>query len=100
MVTFLANHIPNLANIIAPLRDLLKQDVPFEWSEDHQATFENIKKAVANSISLNYYDPAKPVTLEVDASGQGLGAVLIQDNRPVAVASKSPTQAQSNYSDI
>jgi len=36
---------------------------------------------------LGYYDPNKPLTLSVDASSKGLGAVLFQDGKPLAYAS-------------
>ena len=46
------------------------------------------------------YDPKKPLTLQVDASGRGLGCALIQENGPVAYASKSLTGAETRYSNI
>ncbi|KAL9951197.1 hypothetical protein ACROYT_G043817 [Oculina patagonica] len=49
---------------------------------------------------LSYYDVNKPVKLSVDASQSGLGAVLLQDNQPVACASKSLTDCQKGYAQI
>ena len=100
MLTFLSNHLPNVSNKTAILRDLIKDDVPYEWSEDHQDCFVKVKQLVANSIGLRYFDPTKKATLEVDASMKGLGVVLTQDGAPTAFASKALTDAQSNYSNL
>ena len=47
-----------------------------------------------------YYDVKKPITLEVDTSMKGLGAALVQEEKPVAFASKTLTKTQANYSNI
>ena len=39
----------------------------------------------------------KPVTILVDASSKGLGAALIQDDGPVAFASKTLTPTVQHY---
>ena len=100
LITYLSPHLPKLADRTAILRDLTKEDVPFEWSEDHEAAFNNLKTLVATNIGLSYYDQNSPVTLEVDASIKGLGAVLVQNDKPIAFASKTLTTTQSNYSNI
>ena len=51
-------------------------------------------------MCLRYFDPNKPASIEVDASSLGLGAALIQDNKPVAFASKALTPTESNYANI
>jgi len=100
MVNYLSSYIPNLHDKEKILRDLLKSNVPFTWQTDHQHAFESLKTAIAADCCLNYYDPSKPTTLEVDASMKGLGAVLTQEGRVVAYSSKTLTPAQSNYSNI
>ena len=100
MVTFLSSHLPKLSDSTAILRDLLKENVPFEWSEDHHTAFQGVKDLVAANVGLRYYDPAQDVSLEVDASSKGLGAALVQASGPVAFASKTLTTAQSNYSNL
>ena len=49
---------------------------------------------------LEFYDAHKPVTLQVDASKTGIGAVVLQDGKPVAYASKALTGTQEAYTQI
>ena len=49
---------------------------------------------------MQYYDVTKDNVLSVDASQNGLGAVLIQSGQPVAYASKALTETQKNYAQI
>jgi transposase InsO family protein len=100
LATFLSDHLPNLSAHAAILRDLVRPETPYEWSEDHQQAFKDLKQLISTKIGLQYYDPSKETQLEVDASIRGLGAALIQDQKPVAFASKALNPAQSNYSNI
>ena len=59
-----------------------------------------MKEAVSAEVTLNYFDPQKPITLQVDASMAGLGAVLFQEDRPVAFASRALTETESQYTNI
>jgi len=79
LMTYVGNFIPNLSTLAAPLRDLIKTDVPYIWEEDHQHTFEELKSSIT-ARSVAFYDVTKPLTLEVDASMRGLGACLVQDD--------------------
>ena len=49
---------------------------------------------------LQYYDVNKEVTIQADASQKGLDACLIQENKPVAYASRSLTSAEQNYAQL
>jgi len=49
---------------------------------------------------LKYFDVTKPVNLQVDASKSGLGAVLLQQGRPVAYGSRAMISAEINYPQI
>ena len=100
MVNYLAPFTPGLADKSSTLRELLKKDVPWTWDATYDATFDTVKKSVSSEAVLQYYDVSRPVALEVDASQKGLGAVLTQDRRPVAFASKALTPAESRYSNI
>ncbi len=101
MVTYLSKFIPNLSDVSAPLRELLKKEAEFHWGEDQNQSFEQLKKAVCSSPVLKYYDVTAPILLSTDASKDGLGACIMQSDRPVAYASRSLTSAQKNsYSQL
>jgi hypothetical protein len=51
-------------------------------------------------LVLQYYDPDKPLTVQVDASQNGLGAVLMQEGKPLSYASKALTPTQQAYAQI
>lgn len=99
-VTYMSPYIPNLADRSAPLRDLLKKDRHFKWSASHQQAFTNIKEQICKEVTLSYFDPNVETTVQVDASLQGIGAALIQNNKPVAFASKSLTDVEQRYANI
>ena len=54
-----------------------------------------LKKAISKDVNLQYFDPKKPVVLQV-----GLGAALLQDSKVIAYASKSLTPAETRYANI
>ncbi|KAK7108980.1 hypothetical protein V1264_013102 [Littorina saxatilis] len=99
-IQFLAPFIPKLSEKSAVLRDLLKNDVPFIWESHHQASIEKIKEAISETSTLRYFDTSKTPTLQTDASIKGLGASLIQDQQPIAYASKSLSDAETRYACI
>ena len=70
--------IPRFANIARPMTNLTKQDVPFEWTLQCQASFEMLKDALITSTILQYPDPNKPYTLFTDASKHSWACVLTQ----------------------
>lgn len=100
MVNYLAKFIPGMSEITAPIRGLLKNDVPWHWTEKHKAAFEKIKEILSTNQVLKYYDVTKPVVLQTDASSKGLGAVLLQDGFPIAYASRTMTATQERYAQI
>ena len=100
LATYMGPFIPNLSSITAPLREILKKKNTFEWNENYQRAFDEVKQAISEEITLNYFDSTKEVVLQVDASTNGLGAALIQEGKPVAFASKSLTDVETRYANI
>lgn len=100
MVTFLAKFIPNMSQHTEPLRGLTRDDVAWKWRDEHQHAFDKLKTMLTEAPLLRYYDINLPVTLSVDASKEGLGAVLLQKDKPVAYASRALTETEQRYAQI
>ena len=92
VVNFIAKFAPKVSDFTAPLRELIKKNVEFHWLDHHEKAFQDLKKLLTGPEALRYYEVTKPITLQVDASQKGLGAALVQDQGPVAYASKAMTQ--------
>jgi hypothetical protein len=58
--------------------------VPWHWDEVHQRTFSHVKATIAKDVVLAYLDYSKGFEIYTDASSKQLGAVITQDNRPIA----------------
>lgn len=102
LANYVGKFIPNLSSISTPLRDMTRKGVRFRWTKETDKAFEAVKRALCNPKHLGFYNPNSKTTLIVDASGTGLGAVLIQsDNgkqRVISYASKSLSKAERKYS--
>lgn len=79
--------ISGYAVIVSPLTDLLKKDA-FEWTPAADESFSALKKAMTSALVLHLPDFSKAFVVETDASGNGIGAVLLQNNHPLAFFSK------------
>ncbi|KAL7833124.1 hypothetical protein SRHO_G00301420 [Serrasalmus rhombeus] len=119
MVMYYQRFIQNCSSIAKPLfaltaapkgrkvngrgQSAFKKLNPNDWKEEHCKAFENLKLALLESVVLAHPDFNRPFILSMDASLDGLGAVLSQVSegetkaRPIAFASKSLTRAQSKY---
>ena len=100
VVTYLAKFIPNMSKHTEPLRGLTRDDVEWQWKAEHQQAFNTMKTMLTEAPVLRYYDVKLPVTLSVDASKSGLGAVLLQELKPVAYASRALTETEQRYAQI
>lgn len=100
MTNYLVKFIPGYSELTAPLPELLHQDVDWCWLEPHTAAFTKLKEVIASPPVLKYFDVHQPVVLSADASQHGLGAVCLQNNRPVAFAWRTLTETESHYAQI
>ena len=92
LVNYVGKFIPNLSEITAALRELLKKNVSWHWGNEQW-----IKEVLVSKRGLAYYDVNKPVRMQVVASWSRIGAVLIQDGKPIAYAWKSLTLTHQRY---
>ncbi len=91
------------AQLACPLFRLLKQNERFLWTKDHQDALDHLKEALTSAPILQFPAPSQPYILETDASGLGLGAVLLQELQshkplPIAYASRTLSKHERNYS--
>ena len=97
MINYLTKFSPHLTELSEPVRELTKEKVPYNWGPEHQESFEALKKELVRAPILAYYNPRKETVLQTDASTKGLGACLLQDNKPIYFASKALTEMQREY---
>lgn len=100
MVNYLRKFIPNMSEITAPLRELLKTSVHFEWLSVHSKALNELKDQISKAPVLGNLDSNKPITLQCDSSKSGLGCCLLQDGQPVSFASRALSEAEQNYAQI
>lgn len=104
MVTYTCKFMPKLSEVTQPLRDLIKEshesDFVFHFEEIHRETVTNLKKMMTSAPVLRFYSQTEPITISCDASQKGLGAVLMQADKPVVYASKALTKTEEAYAQI
>ena len=108
MVNYVGKFIPNLSQITAPLRQLLKKDVLFDLQQPQLNAINEIKRLITSPPCLKFYDPNLPTRLKPDASQDGLGALLEQNHKstdgdrwfPIAYASRALLPYEKNYAQI
>ena len=98
MVNYLSKFLARFSELAEPIRELSKDKVSFNWGLEHQAAFKQIKHEIVRAPILAYYNPKMETVLQMDASVKGLGACLLQDQKPVYFASKALTETQCGYS--
>ena len=99
-VNYLAKFVPNMSTVMEPIRVLLRKDTEFSWMKPQEEAFAKVKSILSQAPVLQFFDVKKPVRISCDASKSGLGAVLLQENRPIAFASRSMTDAETRYAQI
>lgn len=100
MLNYLTKYIPNLSNLLHPLRNLTKNNVVWQWTVDHTETLNNIKNIITKIPNLQIFDSKCKIELQTDASLTGIGGCLLQNGKPVAFCSRSLTEAEVRYPQI
>ena len=102
---FYRRFVRGFAAIAQPLTDLTKiaDRRWWSWGAAEQKAFEQLKQALTSAPLLAHPDPQRQWTVQTDASGYAIGAVLSQKQadgtmRPVAFWSHKLSSAERNYS--
>ena len=98
----MAKYIENLSSKTDNLRKLLKKETKWEWTEDRQREFEEIKQNLKRIPELAHFSKNEKNIITTDASTHGLGAILWQEQKdkslkPIAFASRFLNDAEKKY---
>ena len=97
MVNYLKKFSPVLSKLSEPLRRLCKSGVDWAWELEQQDAFKAIKQVIMTLPVLAYFDKHKKHAIQCDASKKGLGAVLLQESKPLMYASRALTETEQGY---
>ena len=106
LIGFYRSFVPHFATVAAPLTDLTRKNAPNNllWEPVHERAFSVLRKVVTSKPVLQLPDFSMPFVLQTDASGEGLGAILLQEidgfRHPVAFASRRLQKREQNYATI
>jgi hypothetical protein len=89
--------IPDFSRIAKPMTELLKKGVKFSWDQKCDDAFHILRDHLTTAPVLAQPDVSKPFDIYCDASGTGLGCVLMQDHRVIAYASRALRVHEQNY---
>ena len=85
-----------LQHVLAPLTELTGKGAKWTWDTPQQKAFEETKRAMSDETMLACPDFDKPFHVYTDASDCQLGAVTMQDDKPLAFCSRMLDSAQKN----
>ena len=104
MIQYLGQYLPNLAQVLEPINELLRKDTVWHWGDKQQNSLDQIKKLITSSPTLAFFDLNKETVVSADASNYGIGGYLYQKHgevlKPIAFCSRSLTSAERNYAMI
>ena len=99
-VNYLSRFVPKLTDVMRPISDLTRPDIEWSWTSSHDKAFEEVKHLLTVAPVLAYFDPSKELSIQCNASAQGLGAALLQEGRPLAYASRALSDTETRYATI
>jgi len=108
LISFYSRFFPDKATILEPLHRLLDSGASWIWTDVHQQAFDQVKNLLSSDQVLIHYSLQLPLTLTVDASSYGVGAILSHQvkhqgkmvERPIQYASRTMSQTERRYSQL
>ena len=102
-VNQLNKFVADLASIYFPFRSILKKEIPWIWTEQHDAAFLKVNQQLKKITGMTHFKRDRPIRTICDASEKAYGAVLqqqqsYQDWEPVSFGSRCLTEFKSKYS--
>jgi chemotaxis protein CheY-P-specific phosphatase CheC len=98
---FYRRFIDGYSRTVLPITSLLRKGQRFEWTQEAQKAFDELKSLFTTAPILRHFDPNLPITLHVDSSGFAISGIISQPHEghlhPVAFWSRKCTPAECNY---
>jgi RNase H-like domain found in reverse transcriptase len=99
---FYRRYIHNYSDIVVPLTQLTRKNIPWNFDESCKLAFLTLKQAFISAPVLTHYKPGCPLVIETDASDYALAAILsqVESNReihPVTYLSWTFSNTELNY---
>ncbi|KAJ4710029.1 Retrotransposon protein, putative, Ty3-gypsy subclass [Melia azedarach] len=89
--------VEGFSKIVGPLTKLTRKNVKFEWTDDCEQSFQELKKRLTSAPVLTLPSGTEGFMVYSDASRQGLGCVLMQHGNVIAYASRQLKKHELNY---
>jgi hypothetical protein len=89
LVGYYRRFIPDFSKIAKPMTELLKKEAKYRWDDKCDEAFHTLRKLLTTAPVLAQPDNTQPFDVYCDASGTGLGCVLMQNDRVIAYASRA-----------
>ena len=92
---FYRRFVSNFSTIAAPLTEVIKKNVGFKWEQTQEEAFQILIGKLTQAPLLTLPDLSKTFEIECDALGVGIGAVLMQDRKPIALSVRNLEEPRS-----
>ncbi|XP_038976501.1 uncharacterized protein LOC120107335 [Phoenix dactylifera] len=97
LVGYYRRFVEEFFRIAMPLSRLTQKQVKFEWTDDCEQSFQELKKRLVTAPVLAIPSGTEGFTIYSDASRKGLGCVLMQNGKVIAYASRQLKSYEQNY---
>ena len=98
LTNYFRRFIQGYSQLVRPMQLLLRKGAEFNWCQNCQVAFDQVKTALTNAPVLVLPDFSKPFEVICDASGGAVGAVLLQQGKPIAFESHKLSPADMRKS--
>ena len=97
LVGYYRHFIVGFSRLVHPIISLQRKGKKYKWIEKCDRAFQELKRALTSALILAVPDPSADFVVCTDASLDGIGAVLMQDGRPISFKSRKLKTHELNY---
>jgi len=104
-INYYGKFVKEMHKLRGPLDKLLQKNIEWNWGQEQELAFEEIKRILNSNLLLTHFDPDLEIIVTADASNYGVGAMIAHkfpdgSEKAIEYASKSLNSAEKNYSQI